>query len=324
MERIQKILARAGIASRRKAEDLITSGEVTVNGKVAKLGDKAEFGKDAIKVRGKLLLAQETSVYLALYKPVGVISMLADPEGRATLKDLLHGVRERVFPIGRLDFNSEGLILLTNDGDFAEKLQRRDDVPRVYHVKVKGHPTEEMLQRLRRGLKVGRRMIKPHLVRMAEDLASKARVEVVLLGSGAVDLKAYFEAKGFLVERIRRVAIGHISVDGIAPGQHRLLRESQVLALLNQPELGMRRLDSHAPVAAGKPRPVSEKQEVWPPPRGERKPDPDAGVKITPRTDRRPERRPEPRSDRRPEARPEPRREGRPTFRPRRPARGAH
>src|SRR4051794_31045073 len=109
-ERVQKILAQAGIASRRKAEELIEEGLVTINGKLAKLGDKAEMGKDAIKVKGKLLLQTESPVYLALHKPKGVISMLADPDGRATLSEFLRNVKGRVFPIGRLDFNSDGLI----------------------------------------------------------------------------------------------------------------------------------------------------------------------------------------------------------------------
>src|SRR3954464_4173740 len=119
-ERIQKILAQAGVASRRKAEELIVEGVVTVNGKPAKLGDKAEWGKDAIKVRGKLLLTKESPIYLAFNKPKGVISSLSDPEGRATLSEFLRPIKERIYPIGRLDFNSEGLILLTNDGEFAE------------------------------------------------------------------------------------------------------------------------------------------------------------------------------------------------------------
>src|SRR5947209_7120382 len=116
-ERVQKVLAQAGIASRRKAEELISQGLVTINGKLAKLGDKAEFGKDAIKVKGKLLNSQaEPLIYLAFNKPKGVISTLTDPEGRSTLTDFLGKIKARVFPVGRLDFNSDGLLILTNDG----------------------------------------------------------------------------------------------------------------------------------------------------------------------------------------------------------------
>ena len=261
MERVQKILAQVGIASRRKAEQLIVEGLVTINGKVAKLGDKAQLGQDAIKVKGKLLQTAETPTYIAFNKPKGVISMMADPQGRATLADFLTKIRTRLFPIGRLDFNSEGLILLTNDGDFAEKMQKRDNIPRVYHVKVKGHPTSEMIARLTRGGRVGNKKIRPHSVRLSEDLASKAKIEVVMIGSGGTDLKTLFDTRGFLVERMVRTAIGHITLHGIRPGEYRLLRASQVQALLNQPELGMRLLAAQAE-KAGPQRSDDERPKV--------------------------------------------------------------
>ena len=243
LERVQKILAQSGIASRRKAEELITEGVVTVNGKVAQLGDKADLTQDAIKVRGKLLQGREPETYLAFYKPRAVISMLADPEGRSTITDYLKRITTRVFPIGRLDYLSEGLILLTNDGDFAEKIQRRDDIPRVYHVKVKGHPNEEMLERLRRGARFGNRLVQPQSVRLSDEYSNKARIEIVIVGSGAVDLKAFVESRGFLVEKITRSAIGHITIKGLVPGALRVLEKSQVEALLNQPELGTRMIE---------------------------------------------------------------------------------
>jgi pseudouridine synthase len=240
-ERVQKILARAGIASRRKAEELIVEGAVTINGKVAQLGDQAEWGQDAIKVNGKLLRSTEAPVYLSFYKPKGVISMFGDPEGRPSLTEYLGTVRTRLFPVGRLDFNSEGLIVLTNDGDFAEKVQRRDDIIRVYHVKVKGHPNAEMLKRLERGAKVGHRMVKPESIKLTKEYTAKAQIEVVLLGAGAIDLKAFFELKGFLVERITRVAFGHLRLSGMRPGEFRHLKDTQAQAILEQPELGMKR-----------------------------------------------------------------------------------
>ncbi len=243
LERVQKILAQTGIASRRKAEELITEGSVTVNGKVAKLGDKADLATDAIKVNGKLLRGREPETYLAFFKPKAVISMMTDPEGRPTIADYTKRVTTRVFPIGRLDFMSEGLILLTNDGEFAEKLQRRDDIPRVYHVKVKGHPNEEMLERLRRGARFGNRLVQPQSVRLSDEYSNKARIEIVIVGSGAVDLQAFVESRGFLVERITRAAIGHLTVKGLVPGAMRVLEKSQVEALLNQPELGTRMIE---------------------------------------------------------------------------------
>lgn len=244
-ERIQKILAQVGIASRRKAEALIADGLVTVNGKVAKLGDKANIGKDAIKVKGKLIHQSTSLVYMAFYKPKGVISALSDPEDRATLSEFLKAVKTRVYPVGRLDFSSEGLILLTNDGEFAEKIQKGDEIPRVYQVKVKGHPDAEMLTRLERGARIGdkKRLFKPFSVSLKKELNNKAMVQVVVMGKGAFDLKAYFEMKGFLVERICRTAIGHISLKGISIGQFRYLKASQAYALLEQPELGLKLIE---------------------------------------------------------------------------------
>lgn len=243
LQRIQKILAHAGLASRRQAENLIIDGLVTVNGRVAQLGDKAEMGKDAIKVKGKLLTSVESQVYLAFNKPKGVISMLADPEGRPTLASYLSKVKSRVYPIGRLDFNSDGLILLTNDGELAERLQKKPDLPRVYQVKVKGHPTPDMLDRIRKGGKQGRTWIRPHSVRMSQSLQSKALVEVVLMGSGGSDLKSLFEMKGFLIEKMTRTAIGHVTLKGLKPGEFRYLKKSQIQALIDQPELGLRMIE---------------------------------------------------------------------------------
>jgi 23S rRNA pseudouridine2605 synthase len=245
-ERVQKILSQAGIASRRKAEELILEGLVTINGKVAQLGDKAELGVDAIKVGGKLIHTAETPVYVALNKPKGVISMMTDPEGRPTIGDCVSRIKARIYPVGRLDFMSEGLMLLTNDGEFAEQLQKREDIPRIHHVKVKGHPDHEMLERVTKGAKLGDRFVKPHSVRVVESLKQKAKIEVVIMGGGTFDLKALFEMKGFLVERISRVGIGHITLHGMAPGEYRLLKKTQIEALLTQPELAMRALESAA------------------------------------------------------------------------------
>ena len=260
IERVQKILAKAGIASRRKAEEMIQEGLVTINGKVAQIGDKADLNEDSIKVGGKLLQGAEAPVYMAFYKPKGVISMLADPEGRATLKDFLTKVKTRVYPIGRLDFNSEGLIILTNDGEFTEALQKRDDIARVYHVKVKGHPEASRLNDLGRGAKVGEKTIKPHSVRLVEELDAKSKIEVVILGSGAVDVKGLCETKGFLVEKVVRTAIGHLTLKGLAPGEFRYLKPSQAKSILDQPELGMRKIAEDA-ARGPTPREAAEETE---------------------------------------------------------------
>ena len=207
------------------------------------LGDKAEFGKDAIKVNGKLLQAVEDKVYLAFYKPRAVISMLVDNENRPNLSDYLSKVRTRVFPIGRLDFNSEGLILLTNDGDFAEKLQKRDDIPRVYTIKVKGQVDAEAIRRLEKGARIDYRMVRPHSVRKLRELDNKTQLQIVIVGGGAVDIRALCEMKGLLVDKITRTAIGHITLKGLVPGHLRYLKPSQAEALVEQPELGLQLLE---------------------------------------------------------------------------------
>ena len=155
-ERLQKIIAAAGIASRRAAEKLITSGAVSVNGQiVTELGTKADLDRDHIRVNGKLLHGVERHVYLLMNKPKGYVTTVHDPEGRPTVMDLLRGIRGRVYPVGRLDYASEGLLLLTNDGELAQGLMKAaSHVPKTYVVKVAGTPAESGLERLRRGLTI--------------------------------------------------------------------------------------------------------------------------------------------------------------------------
>jgi len=137
-ERLQKIIARAGLASRRRAEEMITSGIVTVNGRVVtELGTKADPSRDHIKVAGKLLRPEAKLVYLILHKPPEVVSTMSDPEGRPSLRDLLHGISERVFAVGRLEYHSSGLVLLTNDGDLANRILQSHRLPQTYHLKLK-------------------------------------------------------------------------------------------------------------------------------------------------------------------------------------------
>jgi len=243
IERLQKILAQAGIASRRKAEEMIQEGLVTVNGKTAKIGDKADFSTDHIKVNGTLLRKLEDPFYVVMNKPKGVISMMSDPEGRPTLADFLIKLKVHVNPVGRLDFNSDGLILLTNDGAIAEKIQKSDAFPRVYHVKVKGHITTEMVERLQRGVRMTNKFVKPLSVRIHEELNKKTKIEVAFLNAANVDVKSYFEEKGFLVEKITRTSIGHMTLHGLAPGEYRLVPKTKFEALVNQPELGVKALE---------------------------------------------------------------------------------
>jgi 23S rRNA pseudouridine2605 synthase len=172
--------------------------------------------------------------------------MVADDErNRPTLKSYLKTVKQRVFPVGRMDFNGEGLILLTNDGDFSAELLKNQNVTRTYEVKVKGAPNQERLDKLAAGGRIEGKRIKPHAVRVTHNLASKHVIEVIFIGMGALNVKELFVEKGYLVERVLRTAIGHISIRGIPPGTYKILKKSQIEALIKQPELGHR---SHKPV----------------------------------------------------------------------------
>jgi 23S rRNA pseudouridine2605 synthase len=222
---------------------MIQQGLVTVNGKVAKIGDKADFTADHIKVDGTLLRRLEDQFYVLFNKPRGVISMMGDPEGRPTLSDFLAKLKVHVNPIGRLDFNSEGLLLLTNDGALAEKIQKSDQFPRIYHVKIKGHITSEMIDRLSRGARIANKFVKPLSVRINEELNKKTKIEVVFLNAANVDVKTFFESKGFLVERITRTGIGHLTLHGLEPGKYRIVPKSKFEALVEQPELGVKALE---------------------------------------------------------------------------------
>ena len=227
LERVQKIIARAGLASRRKAEEFIRDGQVTINGKVAKLGDQAELNQPPI--------------YVAFNKPRGIICTVApDPHGRQNVGAFLTKIKTRVFPIGQMDFNSEGLMLLTNDGDFAEKLQKSDSVPRFYDVKVRGRPDPAVLKDLAKPMRLEGRSIVPHSVKLAQEFTQKSMIELVFVGWSAVDIKGFLEKKGFLVERIIRKAIGQLNLHGLQPGHYKLLKKSQVEALLTHPDLALR------------------------------------------------------------------------------------
>jgi pseudouridine synthase len=241
LERVQKILARAGIASRRKAEELILEGSVTINGVTAKLGDQAEWGKDAIKVDGKLLTETEAPVYLAFYKPKNVICAMTDPQDRPALADYFTRVQARIYPIGKLDFESEGLVLMTNDGDMAQKIAKSKDLLQVYSIKVKGHPDAEMLKRISRGMKTEKgHLVRPEVVRIDEKLENKSKVQVVMRGSAATELKTLLETRGFLFDRLVRTGIGQITLGELETGEYRRLEASQIRAIFEQPELGMR------------------------------------------------------------------------------------
>lgn len=258
--RVQKIIAKAGLCSRREAEEWVREGLVSINGKVAKLGDHAELD-DAIKVKGKLLHWQEDEAYFLVYKPRGVISIMTeDAEGRTTLKDVVKRVKERIFPVDRLEYLAEGVLLLTNDGKFAFDLIENMDVVCRYRIKVDRRPSNEDIDRLRRGGRVEGKAIVPEAVAIIETYQKNALIEFAIRGMHALDLKKFLENKGFHAEKITRYAIGHLTISGSGPGTVKKLEKSQVLALLKQPELGVRQMtQDHAKI---RPRDIAEKKEL--------------------------------------------------------------
>src|SRR5215469_14945900 len=265
-ERLQKIIAAAGIASRRKAEEMIVAGLVSVNGQiVTELGSKADPERDHIRVNGKLLHGAERHVYVLLNKPRGYVTTVHDPEGRATVMDLLRGIRARVYPVGRLDYASEGLLLLTNDGELAHGLMRAaSHVPKVYLVKVAGKPDASGLEKLRRGLTIpaerkvdaARREYQANDMRPGKEnrasgfrearsqpriktAPAKVRIvreaenpwyEVTLTEGKNRQIRKMFEEIGHHVEKIRRVKYGPLVLD-VPPGEHRHLSLAEVQRL---------------------------------------------------------------------------------------------
>jgi 23S rRNA pseudouridine2605 synthase len=232
---LQKILARAGLASRREAEQWIVEGRVAVNGSVVtKLGSQADAAKDSIKVDGKRINPSVAPRYLALNKPPGIITTLNDPQHRPDLTQLLGNLpaRQRVFPVGRLDFNSAGLLLLTNDGELAQRLTHpRFGVKKLYRVKLNQPPTDEDLMRLRKGIRLEDGVTAPAKVRIVEKLKKNAWVEIELHEGRYREVRRMFEALGYFVEKLIRVRVGPVRLGTLALGEVRPLAQSEVEAL---------------------------------------------------------------------------------------------
>jgi 23S rRNA pseudouridine2605 synthase len=233
LERLQKIIAASGVASRRKAEELIAAQRVTLNGQViTEPGTKADPDHDKISIDGTPLPRREQFLYFALYKPKGYVTTVSDPQGRPTVMDLMRAVPERVYPVGRLDYASEGLLLMTNDGALAQKLTKAGShVPKTYLVKVSGKPDEQAIARLRAGVTIqlddGRRVkTSPALIRLVEN-AANPWYEVVLIEGRNRQIRRMFDRVGFRVEKIKRVKLGTLSLD-VRSGQFRKLTSKEV------------------------------------------------------------------------------------------------
>jgi 23S rRNA pseudouridine2605 synthase len=222
-ERLQKIIARAGVASRRRAEEMMASGLVTVNGRiVTELGTKADESRDHIKVAGKLLRPDSERVYLLLHKPPEVVSTLSDPEGRRSLRDLLHGISERVFPVGRLEYHSSGLVVLTNDGDLANRILKAHNLPQVYQLKLKTLLTFEEVETLSHttGARISRVRGKdaPWYLATLTDARRDA-------------LRDRLFQTGHPVEKLKRLSLANLDLGSLPPGGHRALSPGELAAL---------------------------------------------------------------------------------------------
>lgn len=231
-ERLQKILARTGIASRRRAEQYILDGRVTVNGKtVTELGVKADPARDHIKVDGRLLRHPGSLIYLAVYKPKNCVTTVSDPQGRRTVMDLLKGVKERVYPVGRLDYRSEGLVLMTNDGELAARIMAPSThLEKTYEVKVNGYLAREQEEKFRTGLPIYGRRTAPAGLRLLKR-APNPWYEVRLTEGRQHQIRLMFNHCGRMVEKLKRTRIGSLSLGGLKSGESRPLTAQEIKRL---------------------------------------------------------------------------------------------
>lgn len=239
--RLQKYIADCGVTSRRKAELLITSGRVQVNGEVVmELGTKVNPDIDVILVDGHVAdLNAVEKMYVVLHKPRGVMTTVNDPEGRETVMDMVKSISERIYPVGRLDYLSEGLLVLTNDGEVANLIMHpKFNVTKVYEVKVFGTVTEGILNKLRAGTYLEDGFVKPQSVRVIKQLPTKTWLEFRLNEGKNREIRKLCEAVGLTVDKLKRLSIGGLTVDGIAPGKFRILSKHQLLTAIGIKEDG--------------------------------------------------------------------------------------
>jgi 23S rRNA pseudouridine2605 synthase len=237
--RIQKIIAQAGIASRRAAEKMILEGRVTINGlQVVEMGVTADPEHDDIRVDGRLISIATTKIYLLLNKPRGYVTTLDDPQDRPIVTDLLPGIQERVFPVGRLDYDSEGLLLLTNDGAFAQRLQHpRYQTRKTYRVKAEGHLTNRELRMLSEGVSLDDGLFKPITAVLEKKSAKSCWIVLTLTEGRNRVIRRALAALGHPVIRLIRVSLSDLTLDDLKPGAYRHLTRKEVFRLTNAPKL---------------------------------------------------------------------------------------
>ncbi|OGW43179.1 MAG: pseudouridine synthase [Nitrospirae bacterium RBG_16_43_11] len=235
-ERLQKIISAAGAASRRKAEELIVEGCVTVNGRIVReLGTKADPEKDAIKVSGKLIHLPQSKTYIVLNKPRGFITSMKDPEGRPVVTELLKGVKARVVPVGRLDYDTEGLLIMTNDGDLAHSLMHPSHViSKIYLAKVKGIIEDKAIERLEKGVKLREGVTAPARVKKLKKSVANSWVEITVHEGRYRQVRRMLEEVGYPVIKLIRVTYGSLALGNVPLGKYRHLTSDEVKLLKDE------------------------------------------------------------------------------------------
>jgi len=227
--RLQKFLAQAGIASRRAAEELIRQGRVEVNGVKAQLGLSVDPLKDLVRLDGKPVTLRTNRIVLAFYKPSGCVTTASDPQGRRTVLDFFPDFEERIYPVGRLDYDAEGLLLLTNDGELANRLLHpRYGISKVYDVKIKGHPDKNAIEQLRSGVRIEEGVTAPAEVEIIRELPNAAWLRITLHQGWNRQIKRMGLAVGHPVLKIKRIAYGLVRFGALSPGRRRLLRLDEI------------------------------------------------------------------------------------------------
>lgn len=236
MERLQKFMSRHGLASRRACEEIIASGKVKVNGKIVTTpGTLVDPANVRVEVDGRRLDATEQKVYILLNKPRGYLSTVKDPKGRKIVTDLLKDVKERVYPVGRLDYDSEGLLLLTNDGELAYWLTHPGhSVPKTYKVRIKGIPTRKELETLAEGVMLEDGVTAPAEISLIDEYEGNALLEVTILEGRNRQIRRMMETVGHAVVRLKRTRVGSLSLGDLKSGQYRHLKDDEVQALFKK------------------------------------------------------------------------------------------
>lgn len=254
MERLQKIISAAGITSRRASEEMILAGRVTVNGQVVtELGSKADPTKDLIALDGQPVKPAETFYYVLLHKPAGYVTSLKDPQGRQLVTELVKDIGERLFPVGRLDYNSEGLLLLTNDGAWANRLMHpRHQVDKEYHVRVRGKIDPQQIKKLADGVELEDGPTGATTVRLLKNDQSNDWLSVTIREGRNRQVRRMCAAVGLFVVRLRRIRYGNLTLGGLQPGEYRLLSKEEAQALDAPPPVKQREQRMPVPAKASR------------------------------------------------------------------------